>query len=289
MLMRAFFMFAAAVSLLFWHVPAIHAEDPPVSIDENAEVVIVARDPGSSGRPARRSKVSSGPTRCIGLGVTVPCAFQGHSWNHTHQCYDLGGDSSGRWCMDATSLFFPYGGPRFRRIPPAQADVELPDPGQMARTAVEHMNLQPVSIATSPGTVEQDPGALSYVGWNMWLWNSSSDPASVGPITESVSAGGYTVTATAKVDHVVWEMGDGGSVSCATATAWEPRFRNNERSPDCGYVYQQDGEYVISATTHWVVQWQAPGAQGSLTVEVSESAHLLVAEAHMLNVPVKRR
>ena len=182
-------------------------DESPVNLEDN-RVVLRARDPGSSGRPARRSKVSSGPTRCIGLGVTVPCAFQGHSWNHTHQCYDLGGDSSGRWCMDATSLFFPYGGPRFRRIPPAQADVELPDPGQMARTAVEHMNLQPVSIATSPGTVEQDPGALSYVGWNMWLWNSSSDPASVGPITESVSAGGYTVTATAKVDHVVWEMGD---------------------------------------------------------------------------------
>ena len=35
-----------------------------------------------------------------------------------------------------------------------------------------------------------------------------------GPITRTASAGGYTVSATARVDRVVWTMGDGSTNVC---------------------------------------------------------------------------
>lgn len=263
-------------------------DDPPVNLEDN-RVVLRARDPGSAGRSGRKPKVSSGPTECLAHGtLAVPCTSQWGHWDHTHNCYVVTRDATGGWCLDLP-VFSLMPGSEPRRIPPTQAGVELPDPGQLARIAVEHMNLQPVTIATSPKTLEQDPHALTYVKWHTWLWNANPDPASTGPITQTATAGSYTVTATATIDHITWDMGDGETVTCTTTTPWQPRYNRNQPSPDCDHVYTRDGEYVITATTHWTITWNAPGARGTLTAETSDTAHITVAEAHMLNTPTKRR
>ena len=61
------------------------------------------------------------------------------------------------------------------------------------------MNLRPISIGIVP---EDRPGSVGLVGMPVWLWAASPGPAqSWGPITRSASAGGVTVTATAKVQQ----------------------------------------------------------------------------------------
>ncbi|MDO5067140.1 MAG: hypothetical protein Q4D96_07670 [Propionibacteriaceae bacterium] len=279
-----------ALLILLGSTPAAWSDDPPVSINENAEVVVVARDPGSPGSKShRKPSISTGPTHCIAYDtITIPCTTHRGTWSHTHHCYIITRNSTGGWCTDlpiATpgTILFP------RRIPPTQTEAELPDPGQLAHTAVEHMHLQPITIATSPKTVEQDPNALAYVHWNTWLWNSNTDPASTGPITQTATAGTYTVTATATINKIVWDMGDGGSVTCTTTTPWNTRYTHNEPSPTCGYLYTKDGEYLITATTHWTITWHAPTAHGTLTATTTNTAHLHVAEAHMLNTPIKKK
>jgi hypothetical protein len=60
-------------------------------------------------------------------------------------------------------------------------------------------------------------------------------PATFGPQILTASAGGVSITATAKVDRVVWDMGDGTSVTCTTpGTVYQDRF-GFDMSPDCGH------------------------------------------------------
>ena len=86
-----------------------------------------------------------------------------------------------------------------------------PDPAQLARQAIAVMNLHAVRIGIVP---EARPGRVGLVGMPVWMWADAPDPATWGPVTKSASAGGYTVTATAKVNRVVWAMGDGEVVVC---------------------------------------------------------------------------
>lgn len=50
----------------------------------------------------------------------------------------------------------------------------------------------------------------------VWIWNNKS-LNTWGPVTESASAPGITVTATATVEKIVYSMGDGGTEVCTTA------------------------------------------------------------------------
>lgn len=259
---------------------AIADEGRPPVHREDDRVVITVQAPGSPGSGGG-SKVVSERTECTHKGTVVPCQSGQMWWHHGEECYvvptvALDSHPDDRVCVAGDEL-------ALYRVVRLAADVVLPDPGQLARTAVSQMQLQPVRIATSPPTRQQDADGLTYVGWNTWLWNDSSDPASVGPISRSASAGGYTVTATTTVDRVVWDMGDGGSVTCGAGTPWDPALVHNEPSPDCGYVYEKDGEYTITATTHWTITWEGLGARGVITMETSDQATLVVAEAHMVN------
>ncbi len=106
--------------------------------------------------------------------------------------------------------------------PPEQEAVA---PTVLAQRAVDSMTLLGPDIA-SPRA------AWKYtVGVPMWMWVNQS-ATTYGPNTASASAGGITVTATAKVSKIVWQMGDGASVTCkapARATrhprAWPSRRR----------------------------------------------------------------
>ena len=68
-------------------------------------------------------------------------------------------------------------------------------------------------------------GQHRTVGMPVWMWAKNPNAHTVGPITESASAGGITVTATAKVLDITWDMGDGTEVVCNTAgTPYKPEF-----------------------------------------------------------------
>lgn len=148
------------------------------------------------------------------------------------------------------------------------------------------MGLTAPQLGMFPKSRGQDFQAVGYVGWNMWLWVADPGPTTWGPITASASDGGYTVTATAEVDQVEWDMGNGEVVTCGQGTRHPPMAVRSEPSPDCGYIYQHDGYYTVTATTYWEVQWTGPSASGTLQLDMGRADEVAIAEAQVVNIPV---
>ncbi|MEU3795677.1 ATP/GTP-binding protein [Streptomyces fructofermentans] len=145
--------------------------------------------------------------------------------------------------------------------PPA---VQAVDPAVLAQRAVDSMTL------LGPDVVSPRAAGRYTVGVPMWMWVNRS-ATTFGPNTASASAGGVTVTATAKVSKIVWEMGDGVSVTCnGPGTRYRPS-EGMAQSPTCGHVYSKTsagarkGKFAVTATSTWAIDWQGGGAAGQLT------------------------
>lgn len=127
---------------------------------------------------------------------------------------------------------------------------------------------------------------MSVVGIPTWLGVSDPGQSTTGPITRSASAGGMTVTATARLASVVWSMGDGNTVTCAGTNAPGTRWDgvSTAKSPTCGHVYQKTSanqpqtRYTITATFNWSISWSGGGAQGTIDMDFSRSTTLRVGE-----------
>lgn len=167
--------------------------------------------------------------------------------------------------------------------------VPPPDPEVLAQRAVSQMNMTAIDIGSYPHTTKQSPESIGIIGWNVWMWVSDASAETFGPITRSASAGGYTVTATAQVTEVVWDMGNGDTVTCGKGTKYTGMGTTDIKSPTCGYRYTDDGDYQISATTHWEVNWSGIGESGTIEMELTTPPEqLTVAEIQVLNVPVEQ-
>ena len=154
-----------------------------------------------------------------------------------------------------------------------------PDPRVMAQTAIASMNLRPISIGIVP---EERPGSVGLVGMPVWLWAASPDQHTWGPITRSASASGVTVTATAKVQRMRWQMGDGAVVMCTgPGTVYEDRFGKAD-SPTCGYRYRKQGTYTVRAESQWSVAWSGMGLSGTIPVTLTDSATVTIGELQVL-------
>ncbi len=161
-----------------------------------------------------------------------------------------------------------------------------PSPGEVARLAVDQMNLSAINIGIAP---EPGEGSIGLVGMPVWMWADHPDEHTFGPNSASASAGGITVTATAEVDKVTWVMGDGAEVVCHTAgTPYKPSF-GMKPSPDCGHVYQRSSagapgdRYTVTALTDWIVRWQGAGQSGVIRMDgLERSVQIAVGEAQVL-------
>ncbi len=154
-----------------------------------------------------------------------------------------------------------------------------PDPRVLAQQAVASMNLQPIAIGIVP---EDRPDAVGLVGLPTWLWVENPGAQTWGPITRSASAGGVTVTATARVQSIRWLMGDGGVVSCAgPGTAYEDRYGTAE-SPTCGYRYPKQGTYRVQAESSWLVTWSGMGQSGTIPLSLTSSTQITIGELQVL-------
>jgi hypothetical protein len=154
-----------------------------------------------------------------------------------------------------------------------------PDPAVLAQRAVSRMQLRGIDIGIVP---EEGPGRVGIVGMPQWMWVNEPRPRTFGPITREASAGGATVTATAKVDKVVWGMGDGTSVTCVgPGTVYEDRFDTME-SPDCGHRYTKQGKYEVTATSYWTVQWEGIGQTGTIPLDFTSTANIVMGEAQVI-------
>jgi hypothetical protein len=121
------------------------------------------------------------------------------------------------------------------------------------------------------------------------MWARTPDPHSYGPITATASAGGTTVTATARIFRITWDMGDGATVVCRSAgTPYRPSY-GREDSPDCGHTYttsssgQPSGKYTVTATSDWVVTWAGAGQTGTIRLDgLVRSTQIAIGEAQVL-------
>ena len=158
-------------------------------------------------------------------------------------------------------------------------DAEATDPAILAQRAVARMQLQPIDIGIVP---EEGPDRVGIVGMSQWMWVNEPARNTFGPITRSARAGQFRVTATAKVEKAVWDMGDGTSVTCVGAgTPYEDRFDTTE-SPDCGHRYTKQGKYEVTATSYWTVQWEGMGQSGTIPLDFEATANIVMGEAQVI-------
>ncbi len=119
-----------------------------------------------------------------------------------------------------------------------------PDPAELADRALASLDLLPPAIGIAP-----DPAVgPGLVGLPIWLWvpadpDPNDDESTWGPLTATESERGVTVNLTAVVGKIVWDMGDGDTVTCTNPGT--PYARQGGKSPTCGY----DGYRAASRRT----------------------------------------
>lgn len=144
------------------------------------------------------------------------------------------------------------------------------------------MNLRGIEMGSTPPMVS---GRVGVIGFPTWLWAENPSPQTWGPISASVSAGGYSMSATAKAHRVQWEMGNGDVVSCENpGTAWSESAGAAE-SPTCGYRYLEDGRYNVQSVAFWDVQWSGLGQSGTVPLALFSRGEIEMSEVQVLVQP----
>jgi hypothetical protein len=114
--------------------------------------------------------------------------------------------------------------------------------------------------------IRANPAGAQLVRLPTWLW---VDPAGWAPRSATAAVPGVAVTATATPSRVVWSMGDGATVACASAgTPFRAGTDPAAASPDCGHTYRSSsqerpgGVFPVRATVFWTVTWSGAGQSG---------------------------
>ncbi|GAB3769981.1 hypothetical protein FB382_001520 [Nocardioides ginsengisegetis] len=272
--------------------------------------VEVPGTPGTPGDPGGGGPKGTGPgASCYwdpakqGLSQPpagpVPCTSEFGYWSNTYNCYIKAmdpqppaddpawqghdpGDGAVYTCYQPqTGIIINL----WAQDPPPNSGIG-PTPQQVAQIAIDSMRLSAINIGIAP---EPGPNSIGLVGMPVWMWANNPDNHTYGPATASASAGGIRVTATARVEQITWDMGDGSEVVCRTpGTPYKPSF-GNRRSPDCGHIYDKSsahepgGQYVVTATSDWVITWSGAGQTGTIRLNgLSRSVAITVGEAQVL-------
>ncbi|MEU5524684.1 ATP/GTP-binding protein [Streptomyces sp. NPDC047860] len=166
-------------------------------------------------------------------------------------------------------------------VPEGQPPVPQVDPQELAQRAVDSMTLLGPDIASPRAAGKYT------VGVPMWMWVNQS-ATTYGPNTASASAGGITVTATAKVSKIVWQMGDGASVTCNGPGTPYQASEGMAQSPTCGHVYSKtsagakNGKFPVTATSTWTIDWQGGGQAGQLTEIRQTNVQVAIGELQVV-------
>jgi hypothetical protein len=268
--------------------PASAGVGDPVGCTENpANCDITVSTPGGPGSAGSTSK-----TPCTDPGGhVVPCFVPGKGWYGGDGCWyqvAAGQDlqfaiamsgtptSPAAWyvgsCGDPATNFWPV--TKFRVF------AAGPEPELLAQEAVRNLRLPNPLIKVNP---EPPTPQVLYVPTWMWV-----DASTWGPRSATASAGGLSVTATAKPTKVVWSMGDGASVTCnGPGTPWATGMDPAKASPTCGHTYTSvpgGGRATVRTTVTWQISWAGGGSTGTVPDLTTTSAmDLQVKESGALN------
>lgn len=259
--------------------------------EENRDAAGNRTIPGASKKP------SPPVQKCFNDGAEIPCHVGGAWWSVGHSCYAFKSDpqppaSSALWdghrdgdgklvgtvytCLTPgivgaagswANAFWLGSVPR----------VQV-DPAVLARRAVKSMRLRAVAIGLTPPA---GSGSYTLVGIPTWMWVAQPSATTWGPKSATAAADGVSVTATAQVASVTWDMGDGSEVECDAGTPYQVAY-DAEPSPTCGHQYQRPGKYQVTATSHWLVNWEGAGQSGEITFDLRDASSVWVREAFAL-------
>ncbi|MFI2373164.1 hypothetical protein [Streptomyces sp. NPDC018833] len=234
---------------------------------------------------------SGGPKTCLDDGKEVPCQIETFGWYMGDGCYAKaldpqppaddpafdgrpdGGAIYMRVCLDGEAITSQ--GWIWLQTPPNGPQVT---PAQLAQQALEKLTLRGPDIGMAP-----EPGRTGVVGMPVWMWTEVS-AETWGPNSASASVPGLTVTATANAKKIVWNMGDGSSVTCNNAGTPYKKSYGKKASPTCGHVYTKASEkFTVTATTTWNVHWTGGGQQGDITVTRDSQTTARIGEVQVVD------
>ena len=262
-------------SILVMSSARAEGDDPCVTKKDLTTGTVTRKCPGSESAPGgdNSKDVKPPPPVCRApSGEEIDCRTKDGYWHAVLRCY-LKPDPSGKGsiCTDLKGQATYLG------------DIDVseppPDPRRVAWQLVAQAQLRAGQI----GLVPDSEHAL--VGMPTWLWVDDPGPRTTGPITQSATTNGYTVTIEARLTKVVYDMGDGTTVTCAGSSAAGTRYRERfglNPSPTCGHKYQKPGTYTVTARSSWTVSWYGVGQAGSLTLPVQRSMDTTVKEGHVV-------
>jgi hypothetical protein len=167
---------------------------------------------------------------------------------------------------------------------PNQPAKPAVNPVVLAQQAVSHLPLPAPSIEMAPPS-DRD----QMVNVSSWLW---VDPAAWRSLSATAAAGPVSATATAAPAEVVWQMGDGQSVTCDGPGV--PYDSSNPNATTyCSYMWpsssagQPGGVYQVTATVYYRASWTAAGAPGGgglgLVAGPASMVAVRVAESQAIN------
>jgi len=292
-------LIAVAITLLAWTAGPAGADTTCEVEGPNGTCLVRAGGGSTSVRPVVNPGSGGGVTTCSYAGEQIPCTSAMGTWWASRSCYVALADPQPP--QDTVVWEGHTDGAIYQCSPPvampgtattffwaASNPVGGPSPRALADQAVEAMNLRAGLIGIVP---EPGPGKVGIVGMPAWMWIADPGESTVGPITRSASGGGVTVTATARLDRVVWSMGDGATVTCAgpaaVGTPYEDRFGASS-SPTCGHTYTRMSDdapsdaYTVTATSYWTVTWSGGGASGTIPLDFSRSTQVTIGEIQVL-------
>lgn len=270
----------------------------------------VPADPGGGDAPSDDGPRDSGSgASCVWDGTKhgipkpppgpVPCSTDFGYWSNALSCYvrladpqPAAGDPAWQGHEPGDGNVYECWQPQtdlqiqmWLAIPPPNSGAG-PTPREVAQVAVDQMDLRAVDIGIVP---EPGPDRIGIVGMPVWMWVNEPDDHTWGPISATASAGGISITATARVESIQWNMGDGTKVTCRNkGTAYKSAY-GRSKSPTCGHTYetQSAGEpgdkFTVTATSSWVVSWEGAGQSGTIRLNgLQRSVRVAVGEAQVL-------
>lgn len=280
------------------------AGDPGGSVEcppNRTVCVVVVTDPGGTGGTGTPggSNPPAGTQVCYWPGAKLPMPCHGTFgwWSTTDQCFYQQADPQPSSDNPVWAGHYPRGAVYEATCPGGGGSgggtvwFDTPPDGYGGRTttpadlAVRAVKLLPIGgpvIGMAPA-----PGSVGLVGLPVWLWTAVS-ARTWGPASATASVPGLSVTATARAQKVVWDMGDGHAVTCASPGTVYTVGRGGGDSPTCGYTYawpsgsQPGGKYLVTATTTWAVTWVGGGESGSLTVTRASTLRVAIGELQVL-------
>jgi hypothetical protein len=156
------------------------------------------------------------------------------------------------------------------------AGAAQPDPKVLAQQAVATMSLEAPEMGVWPGGwYDHNPKAWGAVRIPVWFWAQNAKPGVSGVATASASADGRTVVAQARLVSITWTDDAGHRVVCGTGSA--PLYNETawESPSGCGWTYDKEGDYTVTAVTQIRVDWTGLGRTGVIDLTFTQPSHTL--------------